>query len=244
MKSWNNILHQLLGSHLNSRKGITRNEWLAILSLGVVVFGIATPYFIHTAASAARSASAANLQQWGIALNLYLTEYDNRLPDTGDASLPTEDTQAWYNSLPPYLSQTPLNEMAVKPQHGEPSLWVDPSLKKSKTTEFQFSYAMNAWLQPDPTKSAYKIYEIEDPSRVVFLTETAGDSPRIQSAEVDFRHGKKQPDPQAKAHVLFCDGHVELITQEDLKDNTASQDPQAPMSKISWVPFYRAPAPK
>lgn len=246
MKNWNKFrskLRRIPSFYLPSDAGLTRNEWLAILSLIVILFGVAWPYFHHVSESSKRSSSAANLQQWGIALNLYLTENDNKLPETGGLPIRVEDKLAWYNSLPIYLSQTPISELAQWPPAGEPSLWVDPSLKKTKREEKRFSYGMNAWLQPDQTRSSYKIYDLEDPSRVVFLTETAGTSPRIGVQDVAFRHGKKPPHPEAKAHVLFCDGHVELVSQKELKDNPSAQDPQAPLARVTWIPFYEAKSP-
>lgn len=235
------------GFHLAAvhfQRGVTLNEWIAILLLAVVAFGVAVPYFMNASRAAARQASAGNLQQWGIALNLFLTEYDNRLPETGGADIRTEDKLAWYNSLPPYLSQTPLAELPSFPQPGEPSLWMDPALSKKEKAGVRFSYGMNARLQPDRGVAPFKIFEIDDPTRVVFLTEVAGLSPRVQAADVRFRHGKKDPDPGAKAHVLFCDGHVELVSRAELKDNPAAEDSKAPMSKVSWVPFGGAPDPE
>jgi prepilin-type processing-associated H-X9-DG protein len=231
-------------SRNRANSGLSRKEFVCLLLLAVMVFGVAWPYFGHTARTAKRQASASNLQQWGIALTLYLTENENYFPETGDGQIRLEHEQAWYNSLPPYLSAPPLAQMNPKPQLGEASLWIDPAASRGGGKEFIFTYAMNAWLQPDLAEAPYPIYQVDDPGRVVFLVETLSSSSRVMAEEVHFRHGKKYPDPEAKAHVLFCDGHVELVPKSDLKDDPASYDPKAPLSKVSWVPFGDTPAPK
>ncbi|NJK93130.1 MAG: hypothetical protein HC904_15710 [Blastochloris sp.] len=221
---------------------MSRNEWIAMISLLVLAFGVAVPYFMNSARVAARQASAGNLQQWGIALNLFLTEHDNRLPETGGPELDKEDVLAWYNSLPVYLSQSPWKELSAPPQPGQPSLWMDPAIKAG-AGGVVFAYAMNAWLQPERTGAPYKIYEIDDPTRVVFLVEVGGATPRALPEEVKFRHGKAAPDPEAAAHVLFVMVMSSLVKKADLTDTAAGQDPKATMPKVSWVPFFEAPEP-
>jgi prepilin-type processing-associated H-X9-DG protein len=166
-----------------------------------------------------RVASTRNLQQWGIALNLHLIDHENQLPETGSTPIEASQTKAWYNALPPYISQTPLAELAPgnRPRPGVPSLWIDPATPAVKVWDpsvFYFNYAMNRALQPDEKLRSFRIYEIPHPGHVIFLAEVNGYSPVATPDTAVFRHGStKKNDPKASANVLFCDGHVQPVTR-------------------------------
>ncbi len=181
--------------------------------------------------------SARNLQQWGIALNLYLIENENQLPTCGRNPVDDDQTSAWYNSLPVYLGQTPLAELPAgsRPTPGQPSLWIDPATKETRTwddTVFYFNYGMNRFLQPDPDLRPFKIYEIAYPGNVVFLTEVDGFEPVVTPDTVVFRRGLNAP--TASALVLFCDGHVAPVTRGTLVDDPASREAATAETGVSW----------
>lgn len=161
--------------------------------------------------------SAANLRQWGIALALYMGESENCLPVPGLGDDTYQAENAWYNALPPYLGLPMLKNVpsAQRPAPGKGSIWVDPAVPaKVRVAAGQtfFSYGMNARLVP-PEGNALKIYEVDPPSAVVFLTEVSGFDPTARPESVVFRHGPGAPlAPTAYAHVLFCDGHVERVS--------------------------------
>jgi prepilin-type processing-associated H-X9-DG protein len=166
---------------------------------------------------AAGAASARTLQQWGIALNLYLIDNENQLPEVGGEPIDAKQTNAWYNALPPYLGQTPLAELPVgqRPRPGVPSLWIDPVLKPVRTwdgEQFYFNYGMNSALQPQAGVRSFKINELDHPGNVVFLAEVDGYDPEVTPETVAFRHGRTKS-PSAIAQVLFCDGHVAPVTR-------------------------------
>jgi prepilin-type processing-associated H-X9-DG protein len=224
-----------------NQAGLTRKEIVCFAALLLIVVAVAVPWFQHQARASARTASLQNLRQWGIALNLYLLENDHALPA---AATNTADPNAWFNALPPYLSLPPLQETSLS-QIGPGTLWTDPAarLPASGTPSTLTTYGMNAWLQPDPNAPAWRIYDIEDPSSTLFLIETEPGRLRAQPADTAFRHGRPAPHPEACAHALFCDGHVEAIGPSDA--TPAAANPQAhPAPRPNWVPFYQAPAPR
>lgn len=234
--------------HKPVKRPISTREIVIITVLILGVAFVAIPYYFNQKSDAKRVASANNLQQWGIALNLYLIENGSRLPQAG---LPLDGAVnhfAWYNALPLYISQKPYSEIEPdqRPAPGQISLWIDPSTDSDEAPPAGdpfFTYAMNRWLQPKLNEPSYKTFDLADPSSVVFLAETASASPAITSTEASFRYdlpGKKEK----AAHVLFCDGHVELVGQSELAEAPHSNDPQQPMGKINWIPFYQAPKPE
>jgi prepilin-type processing-associated H-X9-DG protein len=236
------------GFQPDSRSGFSTREIMVFAALLVLAVGVAIPYFRGQRKASARTASANNLLQWGIALNLYLIENNNTLPTIGASPPRKEQSDAWYNALPPYLSQPALADLPPEnyPRPGDASLWMDPAAQGPAAPGLPyFAYGMNRWLQPDPALRAYRIYELEDPSAVVFLAEVAGDSPGALPETAAYRHGKPAPSPDAEANVLFTDGHLESgVRKAVLSDAPGISDPTAKYEHLTWVPFYNAPAPK
>ncbi len=219
------------------KTGIRARE-IFILVLVLIVLAVSLLAWVQSRkGESAAVVSARNLQQWGIALNLHLIENDNQLPSVGATPISADQTSAWYNSLPTYLGQTPLAELppGARPAPGKRSMWIDPATKESRIWDpevFYFNYGMNRYLQPDPALRPFKIYEIDYPGNVIFLTEVDGYEPVATPNTVVFRRGPSAP--TATAHVLFCDGHVNPVTRDTLVDNPTTREAAAAETGPSW----------
>ncbi len=214
-------------------------EILLALTVGVLLVVFIAVWLLNRGSDASGADSARNLQQWGIALNLYLIDNENQLPETGELPIEASQGKAWYNALPPYLSQTPLADLAPddRPRPGVPSLWIDPSLKPVRawdSSTYYFNYAMNQALQPQAGVRSFKINELNYPGNVVFLAEVNGFDPMVTPDTVTFRHGSKKNSPTAIANILFCDGHVAPVTRAILLDDPASRSAAAAENGVSW----------
>lgn len=212
-------------------------EILLAGAVGVLLLVAGIAWIRARGQDAAGVASARNLQQWGIALNLYLIDNENQLPEVGGEPIDSKQTKAWYNGLPPYLSQTPLAELPAgqRPRPGVPSLWIDPVLKPVRTwdgEQFYFNYGMNHALQPQAGVRSFKINELNYPGNVVFLTEVDGYDPDVTPETVAFRHGRTKS-AAAIAQVLFCDGHVAPVTRAVLTSED-SLSAAAAEKGVSW----------
>lgn len=208
-------------------------KWTAISLVVLALAVLAVTNWFASQAKALRVAETRNLQQWGIAFNLYLIENDNQLPEVGSAPITLDQRRAWFNVLPPYISATPLAELQPesRPRPGVPSLWVRPSTKPVKIWDlsaFFFTYGMNRFLQPDPAVRSFRIYELSFPGSVIFLTPTNGFVPSSDPGTVVFPAGK---DPEVP--VLFCDGHVSPVRKSVLLDPAAGGVPTSAES-VSW----------
>jgi len=200
----------------------------------VVVFSLVVYANLASRRSAdERVAEARTLQQWGIALNLYLIENENQLPSVGTTPITPEQKTAWFNVLPPYISQTPLAELppGQRPRPGVPSIWIRPGSKPVKiwdTEQFYFNYGMNRALQPVADVRSFRIFEIPFPGNVVFLAPTAGYDPSSEKSTL-----ATQKDLKATVPILFCDGHVQPVSAAILR---APESLAAPTSSdaVSW----------
>jgi prepilin-type processing-associated H-X9-DG protein len=227
--------------HTNvEKKRISLREIIIGIAIVVVLAVVLSAILMKQKAEAVRVASSRNLQQWGIALNLYLIDNENQLPEVGGDPVSPDQKKAWYNALPPYISQTPLADLpeGQRPRPGVPSIWIDPASGKVRIWDpavFFFNYGMNKYLQPVEGTRSFRIYEINFPANVVFMTETEGYSPGITPENVVFRHGGVRPtNPKAEAHVLFCDGHVQAVTRQQLVNDPNALSAAAAETGISW----------
>jgi len=230
-----------------SGRGISTREIVILVVLTLALIFGAAPFYFQQKRDALRIASANNLQQWGIALNLYLIENGSRLPEVGMPLEGPVNDRAWYNALPPYISQMPYTEivLAERPRPGKASIWMDPFVDEAKALALGdpfFTYAMNRWLQPKWAEPSYKIFDLADPSGVIFLTDAASGVPAIKPDEVRLSYTLRDSSEKA-AHVLFCDGHVELVGQAELIPANANDSQQA-LGKVNWIPFFQAPPPE
>jgi prepilin-type processing-associated H-X9-DG protein len=214
-------------------------EILLAITVGFLLIVAVIAWFASRGKDASGAASAGNLRQWGIALNLYLIDNENQLPEVGATPIEESQQKAWYNALPPYLSQKSLAELtpSERPRPGVPSIWIDPSLKPVRVWDaetYYFNYAMNRALQPQADVRSFKINELNYPGNVVFLTEVDGFDPDVTPDTVVFRHGGRPTSPTATTNVLFCDGHVAPVTRAVLVDDPASRAAAAAENGVSW----------
>ena len=200
---------------------------IVLAALGFVLLGILG----RQKEAGARATTVRNLQQWGIALNLYMIENGNELPEVGKMPEDPSQAKAWFNALPPYLLEKPLAELPLgeRPRPGVPSLWVRPGTKPAKIRDpeaYFFSYGMNRNLQPDDGTRSFRINEIRFPGNVVFLVPTEGYSSAAGPENAVFSRTKS-------AHILFCDGHVQPVSRAKLLD-PASLPGTAAEKDVSW----------
>lgn len=214
-------------------------EILLASLVGLLLIVAAAAWFSARSRDASGAGSARNLQQWGIALNLYLIDNENQLPEVGANPIDPAQTKAWYNALPPYLSQTPLAELApdARPRPGVTSLWIDPSSKAPRVWDpnvFFFNYGMNRFLQPRADVRSFRINELGYPGNIVFLAEVNGYEPDATPETAVFPHGARPNSPQGVAQILFCDGHVAPVTKAVLTDDPAARSAAQAETGVSW----------
>jgi prepilin-type processing-associated H-X9-DG protein len=183
---------------------------------------------------------------------------------TGQTSI--ADTAAWYNALPPYLKEKPLNHddyRSKPPRPGDKSIWINPAVPKDvgdhyvkPPEKFLFCYAMNSYLSNESDKMQ-KMNLVEHPAVTVFMAE-AGKDKSAFDLEADheaiyayFGEGDTLHDMQNMAHFLFCDGHVEQRKREnfDPTSNSLQDNPPTnpgPLNKevlsqtFTYIPYVGA----
>jgi len=238
------------------RRGFTLIELLVVIAIIAILAAILFPVFGKSAQKGKATQSMNNLKQWASALNSELADNDNRMPfdgadSSGQASM--DDNEAWFNMLPPYFHDKPLNfaDYATKPPRpGDKSVWINPAVPKTPYNDliqppekYLFCYGMNSYLSSlgaDKGGSAtgtpnkrMKMNIVENLAATVFMTEKADNKPNFDPSKdgeilAFFGEGDAATDKDNQAHFLFCDGHVELRKRSNFDPKIMQDTTQDP----------------
>lgn len=197
------------------------------LTLAVIVFQSGSLVQVKSR----QAASAGNLRQWGSALGLYISDHNSALPRRGQGRqklAQIDRPEDWFNALPPYLGQSPYQELATSgklPRAGDDSVFICPGVKSA--AKYPLGYGMNMNLSPWNFASATLLPQIASPATVVFMAEAPGDYSSVYPSAAGYSliapHG-------GKGNVLFLDGHVECYPADYLGCHRG--DPGR--SDVSW----------
>ena len=242
-------------SHQRSR-GFTLLELLVVISIIAILTALLFTALSNSRQKSHQTASANNLRQWWNALSSSVADKNGELPTTGRSGEKAnlEEESAWFNRLPHYLNEKPLNHPDYKekpPRPGDRSVWINPAVPKEEGNKFVeppdkflFCYAMNPWLGAPSTPGAEgedegenkqpfeRMNRIEFPKATVFMAERGDDVPIFEPKKIKAYFGSGDPltDRKNSAHFLFFDGHVELLKREEFDPALmkVSQDHPAP----------------
>jgi prepilin-type N-terminal cleavage/methylation domain-containing protein/prepilin-type processing-associated H-X9-DG protein len=123
---------------MKMKRGFTLIELLVVIAIIAVLAALLLPALASAKMQAGRVSCLSNLRQWGLSLDMYLDEYNQVFPDfsisNNTPNAPSGYDQdniywtdlaifhaegygnaAWFNVLPPYVSQKALWEYAANP---------------------------------------------------------------------------------------------------------------------------------
>jgi prepilin-type N-terminal cleavage/methylation domain-containing protein/prepilin-type processing-associated H-X9-DG protein len=255
--------------------GFTLIELLVVIAIIAILASILLPVLASAKAKADRIACTSNLRQWGLALDMYLDDCNQVFPDFSignntpgapggydqDNILWADLTifqaggygnSAWFNALPPYVSQRPLWQYAANPTNfvNGKSIFncstarfveteVDPMVRVAFCYGINFKVTNGVVPVPLPFKST----EVLHPSAFVFFSDD-----RANSGEVPFYGANPLNDlgaprgslnhlssrHNAGANLTFLDGHAAYYKYRYLayQEGTKIGDPGD--SDINW----------
>jgi prepilin-type processing-associated H-X9-DG protein len=184
------------------------------------------------------------MHQWALALNMYNDDWNEYYPYDGDPVGPTAsvNSNAWYNVLPPYLSQKPLAllyQTGLAPTPRNPSIWTCASALNKTPNPTQdnpvFYYSLSACLHSESASGGEKATlvgfrrdrMVAPSSTIIFCEEAEDNYPETQGQnETVTRHS-------GGANFVLGDGHVEwIVFYQFCRANNAGCP--VPLADIAW----------
>jgi prepilin-type N-terminal cleavage/methylation domain-containing protein/prepilin-type processing-associated H-X9-DG protein len=201
------------------REAFTLIELLVVIAIIGVLAGLALSALGQARAHGESARCANNLRQWGLALQLYIGDYNDYIPRRGQGVQPLlliNRPEDWFNCLPRYLgsqSYSNLVSQGKMPHAGDASsIFIDPSTKNPGGTYF-LPYAMNMYLSPWIRPEQHRLLEIPNPDQLAFMADAVGQYSSVVPSQLGYtvmaRHSKC-------ANVVFVDGRVQSFTSEYL----------------------------
>ncbi len=232
--------------HTQRRRAFTLIELLVVISVIAVLMGILLPVLGRAREQARKIKCQANMRQIGLALQVYLPDYDYRLPRSTCNLNPDDPNAFWLHTLNDFTREQLLLHCPAD-QARDFVDWDEPLAKQ--TDRRYSSFSVNALL--DPIHYRYgsgwnrynRILSIRHPQSCIWISE-APDTDNFNQADhihpetwegsIDYAKQFIAYDRHTgTSNYLFVDGHT-----EDLKIEQTYQWPEEclwfPESAPSW----------
>jgi prepilin-type N-terminal cleavage/methylation domain-containing protein/prepilin-type processing-associated H-X9-DG protein len=204
------------------KSGFTLIELLVVIAIIAVLAAIIYPLFARARESGRRASCLSNLRQIGLAVAMYVDDYDGCYPNTGDPYLWMG--RRWRWPLAPYLAYNAARDPATPddPRHsvgGGRNVLICPSDPTAPTQWDGTSYAYCAAFYHTPaqiaamsTEDLWKYDRFPCISQQESMVESPGE--KVLAAEWLTNHTSPKVgwwDWRGARNYLFADGHVRYL---------------------------------
>jgi prepilin-type N-terminal cleavage/methylation domain-containing protein len=125
-----------------NRRGFTLIELLVVIAILAILAALLFPVFAQARERARQADCASNLKQIGIALRLYVDDWEETLPALGGYANGKTSAQAWRLQIEPYLKTREVWVCPSNPASGDPDGRYFTSVNES---QYQDQNLINAW---------------------------------------------------------------------------------------------------
>ncbi len=199
-------------------------ELLAAVAILAVLASLAFPAFDLARGQARQIACVNNLRQLSLAFSLYRNDHDNHFPSSGIIS-----SNRWLNQLIPYVQANSTNANA----YAVPLFHCPLTPRSAYAVQgVNGCYGINGAIAPYQNTPGLGYFAVQSPSTKVLLgelsylryKETPYNTPAVIDGTAPYpaspygaaaNHRRDlNPDhgPSGPSNYLFCDGHVETLT--------------------------------
>lgn len=218
----------MIGKHPN--KGFTLIEMLVVIGIIGILAAILFPVLAQAREKARQTTCANHIRQLGLAFQMYVSDYDDRLPSGGNYyQYPTYARGSdWVRILSGNFGDMDVTQGSLFPYVKSAAVYVCPSGHESKAVPNRTSYTMNGFLVDQQTWLGGCVGWVRYPTTTLLLIEE--DDRELGWYEYNdafFWPPATQPGDEAAsdhhhagAVVCFLDGHVKWFRAEELHPMT------------------------
>lgn len=122
---------QIEAAHLRERSGFTLIELLVVIAIIAILAAILFPVFAQAREKARQTACISNLKQIGLAFAMYVTDYDELLPDRRDLKNSLPGGYKPWTTWPPSDPRVGWASIVLQPYTHNDAIWICPSIKST-----------------------------------------------------------------------------------------------------------------
>ena len=109
------------------RRAFTLIELLVVIAIIAILAAILFPVFSRAKEAAKKAVCLSNMRQIGLALQMYMTDYDDRLPDRRDLKSSLPGGYRPWTTWPPSDPRTGWAVIVLEPYTKNDQIWLCPS---------------------------------------------------------------------------------------------------------------------